>query len=152
MRQQIDDGIATADSRLARRQADLDELARTEQRKIVRRGAHGFPVGDAFDEVDFAFVEPGAPGARADGVGRFADEQRFVAGYEIGPRRFVREVRAKGFERELQGRDYSHRAQPVASIAARSAVKHAQAGSTGALSAASAHIPFRPTTWKSTNQ
>ena len=77
--EQIDDGVAAARARLARRQADLDELARPEQREVVRRGAHRFPVGHALDEMDFALVEAGAPGARADGVGRLTHEQSLIA-------------------------------------------------------------------------
>ena len=85
VRQQLDDGIGAARAGLARRQAHLDELARAEQRKVVRRGAHRVPVGHALDEMDFALVEARALDARADGVGGLAHEQRFIAGHQIGP-------------------------------------------------------------------
>ena len=56
---------------------------------------------------DFALVEAGALGAGADGVGGLAHEQRFIAGDQIGPGGLTCEVRAEGFEGELQGADYS---------------------------------------------
>ena len=60
-------------------------------------------------KMDLALVEPGALDARADGIGRLAHEQRFVAGDEIGPGGLTCEVRTESFEGELQWRaDYLH--------------------------------------------
>ena len=102
--EQLDDGVGAADARLAGRQAELDQLARAEQRQVVRRGAHRIPVGDALDEGTSRSSKPARFDARADGVGRLAHQQRFVAGNQVRPGGLTREVRAERVERELQGR------------------------------------------------
>src|SRR4051812_11360434 len=56
--------------------------------------------------MDFTLVEAGALRARANGIGRFADQQAFVAGHEIRAGRLTVEVRAQTVESELQGADY----------------------------------------------
>jgi hypothetical protein len=64
--------------------------------------------------VHFAFVEPGAFDARADGIRGFADQQRFVTGNEVGAGGVTGEMGAQAVEGELQGGDYL----PVAGVEA----------------------------------
>ena len=56
--------------------------------------------------MDFALLEARALHARANRVGRFANQQAFISGNEVRAGRLTVEVRAQGVESQLQGPDY----------------------------------------------
>src|SRR5262249_8319182 len=68
-----------------RRHPELDDLVRREQRQVVRVALEIGPTEGAVDDVQLARREAAAARLRADLLERFVDEQRLVAGDEIGP-------------------------------------------------------------------
>ncbi len=77
--------------RLAARHAQFEQAALGEQRQRLACMAQLIPVEAAIDEEHRAVRIAGRPRGRADGVGRFADQQRLVAGYQVHPRHILGE-------------------------------------------------------------
>ena len=87
---------------LRRREADLDDLARREQRQIVGAGEQLSPAEAAVGRVQLAAREARAHRRGAHVLERLVDEQRLVAGDEIHLGQTIGEMALELAERNFQ--------------------------------------------------
>ena len=95
-------------ARLRRREPDLDDLARREQRQVVGAGEQIDPLEAAVGGVQLAAREARAHRRRAQLLERLVDEQRLVAGDEIDLGQATVEVTL-----ELTKRDFQNGLRPM---------------------------------------
>ena len=85
--------IVAGNSRPAARQPQLQQPPGAEKRQIAGGGAHIVPVGAALEEVHLALGEAGGARPRANRIRRLPDEQRLVAGKQVGRQKMLLEMR-----------------------------------------------------------
>ena len=95
---------ATLAPRLAGRNAQIDQRAAAEQRPVARRVVQFDPVETGDCGEHFAFVETLAAGRCTNGIGRFDDQQGFVAVDDVDRLQLTFKMRCKLLALELHCR------------------------------------------------
>ena len=92
---QISSALAPSTARLAGGDAQIDELARTEETEIGAGREKRIPFEPGLDDEDFALVVTGLARGRANRVARLDREQRLVAVDDVDRRERALEMRGK---------------------------------------------------------
>src|SRR5271155_1111057 len=83
IRRRVLEHPCAVDAGLARRNTQVDDLARTEQAEIAIRGGECIPLEAVVDDKELAFLEAGGAGSGADQIPGLHRQQGLVAVHDI---------------------------------------------------------------------